>query len=230
MDNVGSLLQRYGSELKNNLLRIVKSPLYISLFVLFLLSGGSSAYILFSSHNNAPVIVPPKQPSGTVVIAHPTPTDALLPVTTNAPLVSPTDSPTPTPVDPTTSWRTYTNTTYGYSIKYPPDWVASDSGQLEPLIPSYILFNPIGSSAASRSITISYTTRTSAQLGAIYGIAGKQMTVDNFSATEYNETDSDGNQTTTVIFPVGINALLFFSQNQYEATLMNMLGTFKLTN
>lgn len=29
--------------------------------------------------------------------------------------------PTPTP-DPTVNWRTYTNTKYGYSIKYPPKW------------------------------------------------------------------------------------------------------------
>lgn len=39
-----------------------------------------------------------------------------------APIVSkitPTSTPTPTP-DPTASWKTYTNTKYGYSLKYPP--------------------------------------------------------------------------------------------------------------
>lgn len=30
-------------------------------------------------------------------------------------------SPSPTP-DPTATWKVYTNTKYGYSIKYPPDW------------------------------------------------------------------------------------------------------------
>ncbi|HUS59959.1 MAG TPA: PsbP-related protein [Nevskiaceae bacterium] len=43
--------------------------------------------------------------------------------------IQPGPQPTPTPVveatptpDPTANWKTYTNTKYGYSIKYPEDW------------------------------------------------------------------------------------------------------------
>lgn len=41
--------------------------------------------------------------------------------------VSPT--PTPTSVDETTNWKTYTNTQYGYSIKYPEDMKIDDSNR-----------------------------------------------------------------------------------------------------
>ena len=37
----------------------------------------------------------------------------------NIPTLSP---PSPTPVDETANWKTYANTKYKYSIKYPPDW------------------------------------------------------------------------------------------------------------
>jgi hypothetical protein len=231
MDNTSDFLQGYFVDVKNNIFRIVKSPLYLTLFVLFLLSSGSSAYILFSSQDTAPSPLPSDQPSSNVVIAQPTPTDAPLLVTNDTPgvSVSPTTSPTPT-IDPTAGWNTYTNAQYGYSIKYPDGWIASDSGQLEPLIPSYIIFNPSALKSSARTITISYTTRTSIQLESIYGDISQQMTIDNFSATEYLENDSDGNQSTSVIFPLGIHSLIFFSTDQYQNTLVQMLGTLQLTN
>ena len=37
-----------------------------------------------------------------------------------------TPKPTPTPVDPYTGWKTYSNTTYGISYKYPSTWMPSD--------------------------------------------------------------------------------------------------------
>lgn len=48
------------------------------------------------------------------------------------PVVTQTN-PIPTPAESTTStemanWKTYTNTYLGYSLKYPPDWILSDSG------------------------------------------------------------------------------------------------------
>jgi hypothetical protein len=49
-------------------------------------------------------------------IATPTPVAVVIP--TQAVMVTPTPMLTPT-FDPTTNWKTYTNTKYGYSIKYP---------------------------------------------------------------------------------------------------------------
>jgi hypothetical protein len=49
----------------------------------------------------------------------------------------PLEEPTPTPLpaevsteegDPTADWQTYTNTEYGYSIKYPKDWYITEPG------------------------------------------------------------------------------------------------------
>lgn len=38
--------------------------------------------------------------------------------------ITPTATATPTPTsDPTANWKTYTNPKYGYSIKYPADWI-----------------------------------------------------------------------------------------------------------
>ena len=61
--------------------------------------------------------------------------------------VKPGPQPTPTPVvvatptpDPTANWKTYTNTKYGYSIKYPPEM---ESKKLEPSA----AFGPIGLTA-----------------------------------------------------------------------------------
>ena len=40
-----------------------------------------------------------------------------------------TDQPIP-PIDPTENWQTYTNTKYGYEIKYPPSWFVYDKDLL----------------------------------------------------------------------------------------------------
>jgi hypothetical protein len=42
---------------------------------------------------------------------------------------TPTTAPSPTPTpDPTSDWKTYTNTKYGYSVKYPSDWKIQSPG------------------------------------------------------------------------------------------------------
>jgi hypothetical protein len=62
------------------------------------------------------------------------------------PSVQPITSVNPTPSDPTANWRTYTNQSFGVSVKYPPNWKVTEdktgggqTGQLnisEPEIPT----------------------------------------------------------------------------------------------
>jgi len=50
----------------------------------------------------------------------PTPTPTTVVIPTQIPIATSTPMSTPTS-DPTANWKTYTNTKYGYSIKYPPE-------------------------------------------------------------------------------------------------------------
>lgn len=229
---MGDFIQAYCIELKDKCIRIVKNPLYIGLFILFLFSGGSSVYILFASQNALPSLPTFDQISPAVVLSSPSPSPIVLVVASPSAtsILSATSFPSPTPKDPLSGWNTYTNTTYKYSIKYPAGWVATDTISTDPLIPSYIIFGPTASASSSGKITISYTTRTTDQLAAIYGVAAQAMTVDNINAAEYQQTDSDGNKSVSVIIPFNTNALIFYSENQYQDILMEMLGTVQLSS
>ena len=48
---------------------------------------------------------------------------------TPTPIQTKTSTPTPTTKDETSSWKTYTNSSVGFSFKYPADWKVSDDGK-----------------------------------------------------------------------------------------------------
>ena len=55
------------------------------------------------------------------------------PIITPRPLLTPLPTPKPTSTpDPTANWKTYTNTTYKYSLKYPSDWEVQGEGGEDP--------------------------------------------------------------------------------------------------
>jgi len=68
----------------------------------------------------------------------PTPTPKTSPIT----VVATPSELTPTP-DPTADWKTYTNTKYGYSIKYPSNWWIEREYALISDIPSEVYEGPI---------------------------------------------------------------------------------------
>lgn len=141
---------------------------------------------------------------------------------------TPTSTPTITPTpDPYATWKTYTSTEAGYSIKYPPDWTATNSAQTDPKILAYVLFNPIPVPKSGTAITISYTTRTLQEQLAISGGAQQQITVASVSATKTTEKDSNGNVTYHVIIPLKSNTYLNVIQQVYDDTSTKMLSTFK---
>lgn len=68
-------------------------------------------------------------------------------LTSQVPPISPTRTLTPTPSpDPMAGWKTYTNTTYNYTLQYPPEYtIAHGCSNCTDVntIPSYIEFDPL---------------------------------------------------------------------------------------
>ncbi len=55
---------------------------------------------------------------------------------TPQPTTHSTPQPSPSPADEIANWKTYTNTKYGFSLKYPPTYILLDSGVGTPCIVS----------------------------------------------------------------------------------------------
>ncbi|HSX39999.1 MAG TPA: hypothetical protein VLF68_00090 [Candidatus Saccharimonadales bacterium] len=199
--------------------------IYIFFGILVLLSLGSSAYIL---------TLPTKQSVGAAApaansIVLPTvvlPTEAAAP-SQNVLALKPTATPTPRPS--LAGWKLFTNTTFGYSIQYPPDWSASQSATSDPKIPSFLVFNPTNATGgAMMAITISSTTRTYQEQLALGPSATTPITVASVSATKSQLQNSDGVVSVQVVLPYKpTQTIVFVAQKQFEDTLTNMLSTFK---
>jgi len=158
------------------------------------------------------------------------PTLAPVRAPTKSALAVPTlSSTTPTPDPQVKDWQTYTNATYGYRVKYPVDWTASDLGQLEPKVPSYIVFKTKTATTSARYITISTSTRTYSEQLAL-AASGSAITVAGISGTKQSFQDSDGNTSTVVTLQRDNNLLVLRSKTPYLSTFNLMLTTLKLDN
>ena len=150
------------------------------------------------------------------------------PIITPSPTLVPTATIVPTPTATTISWKNYINSIYGYSIKYPSDWVAQDLGALEPQIPSYIVFNPPTASASARYITVSISTRSyDEQL--TYGASASAVTVAGIKGTRQYFQDSDGHISTAIILPRTDNLLIIRAKTAYLTIFEQMITTLKTT-
>lgn len=135
---------------------------------------------------------------------------------------------TPVPTLASTNWRTYNNSAYNYSIKYPPGWTARNLGVLEPLIPSYVVFNPQSASQSARFITISISTRSyEAQLA--LGASGSATTVGGITGTRQSFQDSDGNTSTVITLPRTGNLLVLRVKTAYLSVFNQMITTLQTT-
>ncbi len=139
----------------------------------------------------------------------------------------PSATPVPT-LATSTSWKTYNNATYGYSLKYPSDWTATNLGALEPLIPSYIVFNPPTASSSARYITIAISTRTYTQQLAL-SASGSATTVGGIIGTRQYFQDSDGNTSTVVTLPRANNLLVLRAKTAYLTIFNQILTTLQTT-
>lgn len=148
------------------------------------------------------------------------------PKTTPTPTLLPTTVPEPTL--PSASWKLYNNSTYGYSIKYPPSWKIINLGALEPKIPSYVVINSPSASDSARNITISISTRTYTEQLAL-GASSSATTVGGILGTKQSFSDSDGNTSTVVTLPRTRNLLVFRAKSAYIPIFNQILATLTTT-
>ena len=183
-----------------------------------LLLGGMITFILVAPSKKTMVSPATLEAIPTVQTATQAPT---LPVTLPPSL-------TPVPTLPSTAWNNYSNSTYGYSIKYPPTWKVINLGVLEPKIPSYVAFNTNVASGGARFVTISISTRTYQEQLAL-GASSSAITVAGIVGTKQFFQDSDGNTSTTIILPRTNNLLVLRVKTAYLPIFNQMLTTLQTT-
>lgn len=144
--------------------------------------------------------------------------------------------PTPTPqqmladIEETLGWNVYSNSQYGYSIKYPLDWNATITPQEDPKILEYVVFNPlIATKAGEMSITLTYTTRSYKEVLDADPQPGETITVATVIATRKLKQDSQRNVSISVALPYRLNStLVLLAKEKYKDIFNQMLSTLKL--
>ena len=210
---------------------------YIAIAGIFILAVGSTAYFYFAPsgflkpkpktevNQNAaledmygPAKAPTPTPTrGVILVDAPTPTGTFI------------GSPTPTP-DVTVSWLTYRNLAYKYSFKYPPDWTVTDTGNLEPLIPSYLTINPSSTATPSTAlnITIGSSTRTFDEEVALRSSMRTSVTVNGLTGSLTEQKDSGNNIKYNLVLKGTSYTYIFVGKSQYYSIFAPFYSTFKL--
>ncbi len=147
--------------------------LWVILIIVILIGAGFWTWVLMNQ--NKPVATP---------IVTPVSVNEL---PTIEPSVSPSVSASPISM---VDWKTYTNTTYGYSIKYPSDWTAKDMHTTFGVADTYGFEPP--STSANWTVTVN---------------------VDN--ASQYGKTIQEGSEGTATTF-AGKQATKYTYANGYE--------------
>lgn len=142
--------------------------------------------------------------------------------------------PTPTPqklledIDETLGWNIYSNSQYGYSIKYPLDWSATITVQEDPKILEFVVFNPLSATRTGElSITLTYTTRTYKEILDSDPQPGEIITVSSISATRKLKEDSQRKVSISVAIPHNSNTFVLLAKEKYKDLFNQMLSTFK---
>ena len=193
-------------------LKAHKTPVIIASIGVLILTGMITYLVVSPSQDTR--FAPATQEPVTRPLAKrkPTPSPTILP------------SATPAPTSPTASWQTYINPTYDYSIKYPPDWTVANFGALEPLIPSYVVFNPQTASGSARYISVSISTRSYAAQVALTG-TGTATTAAGIVGTKQTFQDSDGNTSTVITLPRSSNLIVLRAKTAYLSIFNQMVAT-----
>lgn len=145
------------------------------------------------------------------------------------PLLKPTPQEPPKKVDITSDWNIYSNSEFGYSIKYPIDWRATITSQEDPKILEYVVFNPLETTKAGElSITLTYTTRSYKEILDADPQPGEAITVASVSATRKLKQDSQKNVSISVALSHNSNTFSLLGKEKYKDTFDQMLSTLNL--
>ena len=145
-------------------------------------------------------------------------------------------SPTPTPqelpkdIEEASNWNVYSNSQYGYSIKYPLDWNAVITPQGDPKILEYVVFNPLSATKAGElSITLTYTTRSYKEVLDSDPQPGESIAVASVTATRKLKEDSQRNISISVALPHDSNTFVLLGKEKYKDIFNQMLSTLNLS-
>lgn len=198
---------------------------WVILLTFFSISSVGMTGYLLTANKKAPVSNRIAQEN---ILPTPSPTSLPKEIISNTP---PPSAPTPTIifVNPTATWSAFTSPKYSYFVKYPPNWTAQVTSQLDPKILEYVVFNPTATKAGTLSITLSYGTRTYSEALALDPQIGETILVASTTATKKNSKDSNGYKASNVIVPFGSNTIIFNAKNVYANLFNQMLSTLKLS-
>lgn len=95
--------------------------------------------------------------------------------------------------DPTAGWKTYTNSSVGYSVKYPASWVVSDCQQ----IPSFVIFDSKKVTCGSEAlgifdIVLDAGGSTSSWKKSLSNTTESTITIDGIMSSRITGTVSEG--------------------------------------
>src|SRR3989344_1893406 len=143
-------------------------------------------------------------------------------------------SPTPQiskPADETSNWKTYENTKYGYSIKYPSEWLAKEFGPIDSKTLSFIGLGIAVSDPIKASMIIQVTLRSYEEQLQIGPEKTTPITVGGLVGVRKTEGSSnpDAGNNINVVLPAK-NTIVLAINEKYSKTFDQILSTFKFTD
>lgn len=140
--------------------------------------------------------------------------------------------------DPTKSWNTFTNKGFGYTLRYPAEWVAQDYGA-NPATSStsYVGFGPqLGAAldpVLAPPVIVRVTASTKEEAEKKYKTASNSIaepaTVSGLAGTKYTFNASSGTQMTAYVVSRGANTMIFEETGGYSDELLRMIASLNLT-
>lgn len=137
---------------------------------------------------------------------------------------SPTLTSSDSQADPTAGWNIYQDKKYGYSIKYPPEWVAEHSGEIDADTLDYVAFSdpslPEANMAPVLAIHImnrSYSEEVEAIRTAIGAVKEIDITIANIKGKKLiGGVSGPGPQFVAFVLPIDMGALLITATPEQE--------------
>lgn len=139
--------------------------------------------------------------------------------------------------DPTKNWNTFVNKNFGYSLRYPKEWVAQDYGA-NPATNStnYVALGPQLPATLDPSklapVIIRITTQTKDQIETSYknnqGAVLEPVTVSGIAASKITYNSSSGTQMTAYVVAKGSSTVVIEETGGYADELAKIIASLNL--